>query len=246
LALTRLANSTTKWLRRVPVRLGVVRFLGLPKVQTPVSSLLLFGVIIATLGQKTQACNDLTIVIAYAIFVIMTTQRSDLSNKHKSAQIIQFPTQYQPPETDNAEDDINFYERTRGWSPERKRNFIKHSVIPVIAFAGVVLIAEHFIDNNPEQGYPSVLQNWYNDADYAVTGAEFSTQNIDYVIEEGDSLFGIASHIKGAENVELDDVVAKIKELNSGVDLGVIHPGQTIVIPAETSKNIDFSSHETN
>jgi hypothetical protein len=38
LAFTLRAKSTTLWLRRVAVRLGVVRFLGLPKVQTPVSS----------------------------------------------------------------------------------------------------------------------------------------------------------------------------------------------------------------
>lgn len=34
-ALTERANLTTKWLRRVPVRRGVVRFFGFPKVQTP-------------------------------------------------------------------------------------------------------------------------------------------------------------------------------------------------------------------
>lgn len=39
-ALTLRANLTTRWLRRVPVRRGVVRFFGLPKVQTPVSSFL--------------------------------------------------------------------------------------------------------------------------------------------------------------------------------------------------------------
>lgn len=39
-AFTLRANLTTRWLRRVPVRRGVVRFFGLPKVQTPVSSIL--------------------------------------------------------------------------------------------------------------------------------------------------------------------------------------------------------------
>lgn len=38
LAFTLRANFTTRWLRRVPVRRGDVRFLGLPKVQTPVGS----------------------------------------------------------------------------------------------------------------------------------------------------------------------------------------------------------------
>jgi hypothetical protein len=35
LALTLRANFSTKWLRLVPVRLGVVFFFGLPKVLTP-------------------------------------------------------------------------------------------------------------------------------------------------------------------------------------------------------------------
>jgi nucleoid-associated protein YgaU len=148
--------------------------------------------------------------------------------------------------TGDSEFSANFRERTKRWSPERKRKFMGRTVPAIIILAGVALATEHFVNNNPQENHPSVLQQWYNDADYALTGAEFSPQLVEYTVHQGDTLWSIANNVQGVEDVFKDQVVAHIRAINNIQDLSALQPGSTILIPARTGQNLDFSDHEVN